>query len=297
MQCETVELKLDERLRGELPPREAAEVDTHLTGCRSCAAWRDELAALSGAARRLMGESPVSFKSLVLDHYALLETAEDPLWVVWSERGVRRITLAESPAGRFVDGYESAFKRPLEAGRLPGGFRRQILDAFHGHGPEEPEVDLPPLGGFEASVLETLLAIPHGEVRSYAWVAREAGRPRAVRAVGNACARNPVPFLLPCHRVVPTAGGLGGYAFGTGLKRTMLAREGLDVGHLEELGHRHVRYLGSRRGGFYCFPTCADARLLPSDDRLHLTSDEQALEMGLEPCDRCRPLGFREETS
>lgn len=78
---------------------------------------------------------------------------------------------------------------------------------------------------FERSVLEAALAIPPGETRPYAWVAASIGRPRAVRAVGSALARNPVPILIPCHRVVRGDGVVGRYLLGTGTKRALLAAE------------------------------------------------------------------------
>lgn len=73
-----------------------------------------------------------------------------------------------------------------------------------------------------ASVLES---IPYGETRTYAQVAEEAGSPRAYRAVGSACGSNPVPIIVPCHRVVPSNGGIGGYAGGAALKRRLLEME------------------------------------------------------------------------
>ena len=79
---------------------------------------------------------------------------------------------------------------------------------------------------FQQKILRLLQTIPRGEVRTYAWLARKAGRPRAARAVGNVMAGNPVPWLLPCHRVVPSQGGVGNYAFGSKMKRDLLHREG-----------------------------------------------------------------------
>ena len=76
-------------------------------------------------------------------------------------------------------------------------------------------VDLSGVAPFQRDVLETARRIPFGEVRSYAWIAREIRHPQAVRAVGTALGRNPVPLLVPCHRVLRSDGGVGGYLFGT----------------------------------------------------------------------------------
>ena len=85
--------------------------------------------------------------------------------------------------------------------------------------------DLSSLPRFTRSVLKITQRIPYGEVRTYLWVARQLGKPRATRAVGNALARNPIPIIIPCHRVVRSDGSLGGYALGLRRKREFLALE------------------------------------------------------------------------
>src|SRR5438046_4323307 len=96
------------------------------------------------------------------------------------------------------------------------------------------EFDLVMLRPFERIVLEQLRSIPKVQVRTYRDIAREIGHPGAVRAVGNACAKNPVPLIVPCHRVVRTDGGLGGYSLrgGTALKRRLLEGAGVAVATL-----------------------------------------------------------------
>jgi methylated-DNA-[protein]-cysteine S-methyltransferase len=79
---------------------------------------------------------------------------------------------------------------------------------------------------FQQAVWRALLEIPRGETRSYAWVARWVGRPGAARAVGQAVGVNPLPLLVPCHRVVASDGGLGGFGGGLEMKRTLLRWEG-----------------------------------------------------------------------
>jgi methylated-DNA-[protein]-cysteine S-methyltransferase len=85
--------------------------------------------------------------------------------------------------------------------------------------------DLSGLPRFTQAVLRITAKIPYGEVRSYRWIAQQIGKPRASRAVGNALARNPIPIIIPCHRVVRTDGSLGGYALGLGWKRRLLELE------------------------------------------------------------------------
>lgn len=86
-------------------------------------------------------------------------------------------------------------------------------------------LDLSGLGDFQRAVLAVAGEIPFGEVRSYHWIAERVGNPRAVRAVGAALGGNPVPLLIPCHRVVRSDGGLGGYIFGLPIKDQLLALE------------------------------------------------------------------------
>ena len=78
---------------------------------------------------------------------------------------------------------------------------------------------------FQWQVWKALAAIPYGETRSYSEVAAAIGRPTAVRAVARACATNPVAIAIPCHRVVPAAGGFGGYRWGVARKKQLLVRE------------------------------------------------------------------------
>jgi len=85
--------------------------------------------------------------------------------------------------------------------------------------------DLRGLPPFTQAVLKIASKIPYGEVRSYRWVAEQLGSPKAARAVGNALARNPIPIIIPCHRVVRTDGSLGGYALGLDWKKRLLELE------------------------------------------------------------------------
>lgn len=91
------------------------------------------------------------------------------------------------------------------------------------------EIDLSDGTPFQQAVWRALLEIPRGETRSYAWVAQRIGRPRAVRAVGQAVGSNPLPIVLPCHRVIGADGALHGFAGGLPLKAALLQAEGVSI--------------------------------------------------------------------
>ncbi len=86
-------------------------------------------------------------------------------------------------------------------------------------------LDLRPATAFQRAVWKAAATIPYGETRSYAWIAKRIGRPKAARAVGQALGANPVPVIIPCHRVITSAGALGGFTGGLPMKKRLLAME------------------------------------------------------------------------
>ncbi len=127
--------------------------------------------------------------------------------------------------------------------------------------------------------------VPLGEVRPYAWFAREAGSPKASRAVGTVMANNPVPLLIPCHRVVRNDGTTGQYAFGAEKKVGLLEREGVPVGELAG-----TPYLATPTTGIFCHATCRNARRIKPENRRRFRSAEAATNAGYRPCRVCRPV-------
>ena len=130
--------------------------------------------------------------------------------------------------------------RPAPAGRrrsprpCPAALADAISRRLAGERRVRIPLDLRGRTEFEVAVWTKALEIPRGEVRPYGWIAAEIGRPRAVRAVGTALGHNPVPLIVPCHRVVRTDGTIGQYSLGgPGNKRTILSAEGLDPAAME----------------------------------------------------------------
>lgn len=92
------------------------------------------------------------------------------------------------------------------------------------------EVDISHLGSFTRKVLNELRKIPYGETRSYGWLAKKVGKPGAARAVGQALKRNPIPIIIPCHRIIRDDGTIGGFSMGVNIKERLLALEGVKIG-------------------------------------------------------------------
>ena len=160
-------------------------------------------------------------------HTAQIETPIGRLRLASTARGLAYVELPH-PSGRSL---ESWLRRSLRGARREDGFAPnraaavQIVEYLEGKRTAF-ELALDPLGTeFQRGVWQALVAIPYGETRSYAEVARAVGRPDAVRAVGAANGANPLSIVVPCHRVIASDGSLGGYGGGLPLKARLLAME------------------------------------------------------------------------
>ena len=253
-------------------------------------------AAVEAALAGLTATAPARLRPAVLvevglaDAYARFDSPIGPLTVAWNGHGVSAVDAAADDATfearhRAVTGREAFALEALPARladaiarRLAGDRRVRIDLDLRGHSP------------FEQDVWAKALEIPRGEVRPYGWVAAEIGRPRAVRAVGTALGHNPVPLIVPCHRVVRTDGSIGQYSLGgPANKRTILRSEGLDPEGLEAQAAAGVRYVGSDTTRVVCMPTCQHARRIGDAHRVPFRSVRAAADAGYRPCRVCRP--------
>jgi methylated-DNA-[protein]-cysteine S-methyltransferase len=286
MQCRSVLTRVDALRTGELEAGERSAVHEHLATCQSCDVSVNDVDTLARSLKHLIAAPPRSCRDALADSYEQI----GDVWVVFSDKGLKMLRRG----GTFDELRAAWCERggcTLKSATLPEALRRQITAALEGEGVSKPKVDWDEdLSDLERDVLDTLTKIPRGEVRTYEWVARQVGRPKAVRAVGTVCARNHVPFVVPCHRVGPAAGGVGNYAYGSALKRELLRREGVDVDALEQLGREHVRYIGSKTSKVVCFPTCKDAKRIRDENRVPFRAAGEALEKGFRPCKRCQPF-------
>ncbi|HEX2374635.1 MAG TPA: methylated-DNA--[protein]-cysteine S-methyltransferase [Actinomycetota bacterium] len=254
--------------------------------------WRE----LAEGLRGLRAEPPATLRPAVLERVGLADALitvdgpAGPLLVAYNGRGISATAPGEDSDG-FAERFQARFRRPLRpADRPPARLVAQVERLLSpGRRATPPSFDLRGTSEFERAVLAKALEIPRGQVRPYAWVAGELRQPAAVRAVGAALGRNPVPVLIPCHRVVGSDGRLTGYAWGVPYKRALLAAEGADPDELERLGRRGTRFFGSDTTRIYCYPTCAHARRVTDHHRMTFTGAAQAAAAGYRPCRVCRP--------
>ena len=159
--------------------------------------------------------------------FHICETERGWMGLVFSEHGLRYTTL---PRQR----REEALREVAEMGAVEPMPERELADV-----PERVcalasgryenlavHVDWDGITGFRRTVLEQAMLIPHGETRTYKWLAEQAGNPRAARAAGRVMATNPLPIVVPCHRVIGSDGGLHGYGAGLPMKEALLRAEG-----------------------------------------------------------------------
>jgi O-6-methylguanine DNA methyltransferase len=224
------------------------------------------------------------------DRYAELPSPLGPILVAWNGRGISWVDRA-GDAAAFEERFARQVRRPIQRGdSVPAELARAVEARIAGDRRVRIPLDLRGRTEFEVAVWMKALEIPRGEVRPYGWIAAEIGRPKAVRAVGTALAHNPVPLVVPCHRVVRSDGTLGQYSLGgPGAKRTILAAEGLDPDAIEAGARSGLRFLGSDTTHIVCLPTCHNAKRITPRHRVPFRSLPAALAAGYRACRECRP--------
>jgi O-6-methylguanine DNA methyltransferase len=239
-------------------------------------AWRAALRA------ELVGAAPAV-------QYAPLATDVGDVWVAFLGNQLRLISgLAERD---FVAMAQRTLGMPPErAAAVPARLARRVLAAIAGQRQAVAAEELTGLTDFQRAVLAQTQRIPRGEVRSYAWIARAIGHPQAVRAVGTALAHNPLPLVIPCHRVIRTDGELGTYSGGGALRKdAILMHEGVNLPHLQTLAQAGLRFQGSRTTKIFCLPTCYSGKHMQERNRVFFHSAAEAAQSGYRPCKLCHP--------
>jgi methylated-DNA-[protein]-cysteine S-methyltransferase len=161
--------------------------------------------------------------------YGFMDSPVGELLVAVTDRGVVRVAFSSEVEDEVL--AELAARVSPRVLRLPARtdeVRRELDDYFAGSRRQfDIPVDWSLVRGFAQGVLRATAAVPFGKTTTYSQVADAAGSPRAYRAAGNALGSNPIPIVVPCHRVLHSGGGLGGYAGGLDRKKKLLAIEGV----------------------------------------------------------------------
>lgn len=170
--------------------------------------------------------SPMAMALGLKFRYTILGTAVGWVAICGSAAGLRLVTLPRSSREEALSAIGNSVKHAVDDPSAFGDLPCRLESYFGGRRVTfSDEVDLGCATAFEAAVWNVTRSIPYGETRSYAWVAGQIGSPRACRAVGGALARNCFPIVVPCHRVVASDGGLGGFRGGLAMKKLLLRLE------------------------------------------------------------------------
>ncbi len=215
----------------------------------------------------------------------IMEQLDMQLEAPISEDLLARLDLTASPLGisrvsmRRRIAAAPTSRSPGRVGALLDQARQELAEYFRGERTFfTVPVDLSGVPPFERAALDVASHIPYGEVRSYKWIAEQLGAPDGARAVGNAMAGNPVPIIVPCHRVVKTDGGLGGYSFGLFRKEALL-----------NLERKTTPYIGCASTRIYCRRGCRAEQRIAEGGRIKFSSPGDARSSGYRPCSLCRP--------
>ncbi|HZV76390.1 MAG TPA: methylated-DNA--[protein]-cysteine S-methyltransferase [Candidatus Babeliales bacterium] len=240
MRCRDVEALWDE-LRGECQASLKETVNGHLRACPSCQVMYEQYEGVAYCLSCLPLPQPsCDLAKKVIQHIAALKgklsapivlsavsTPVGRLYVGFKADRIVYVSLdtGESPH-EVAERAQRRLHRRVVRGDAPAWVVRALDRYFNTWTVDDATVDISDLTPFEQAALRAAARIPPGEVRSYAWVAMQIGRPKAARAVGRVMARNPLPFLFPCHRVVDSSGDLHNYYYGVEMKARLLEMEG-----------------------------------------------------------------------
>jgi methylated-DNA-[protein]-cysteine S-methyltransferase len=167
-------------------------------------------------------------KGLVEVAYASIDSPFGPVVLAATDRGVVRLNLPAYDADEFLARISTEISPAiLESPSRLDPVRRQLDEYFEGRLKKfRVPLDWQLIHGFQEKVLRATYSIPYGETLTYGEVATEAGNPRAFRAAGTALGRNPIPLIVPCHRVTRSGGDPGNYGGGPEMKKALLELEG-----------------------------------------------------------------------
>lgn len=305
--CLAVETDLIALAIGEASEESAARVRGHVGWCGSCGRELERYRAIDGVVGRMRasgaapgGERPAlerlaarlaELRRLRI-RYGVFPSPLGPILLARTQDGVSLVEYLGADGDPGASRLRGVDDETLEDPAALEDYYRELLEYLEGRRTRlEWPLDLRlARSDFHRGVLEATAAIPYGAVRSYAGLADAIGRPTASRAVAQALRWNPLPIVVPCHRVVGSSGALTGYAGDkVDLKRRLLAVEGVSTAAGSRISRR-VMYVTMSGEDFYCLPSCAWIPTAEHPQRFMLFGSRVHAEAaGLAPCSDCRP--------
>lgn len=306
-QCLAIEPDLVAAATGEATPDAALRVRAHVGVCRPCLDEFGRYRAIEGVVDRMRAAPSVDAEEtraregLVarlselrrrLITYGVFPSPLGTILIARTEDGVSLVEYLHGGTDVRTSRLSRLDEETVEDRAALEAFYRELLEYLEGRRTHlEWPIDLRlARSEFHRGVLRATAGIPYGAVCSYAGLAYEVGKPTASRAVAQALRWNPLPIVVPCHRVVGSSGALTGYAGDKlDLKRRLLAVEGVTTPGGARIP-RDAMYLTMRGETSYCLPTCA---WIPTAENPHrfvfFGSRARAEAAGLAPCSDCRP--------
>jgi methylated-DNA-[protein]-cysteine S-methyltransferase len=306
--CRDIEADLAAVAAGEAAPAAARGVEAHVAICSPCRDALSQYRAVEGlvadlrrapvpapdpALARAQLESRLADLRSRLVTFGIFASPLGPILIARSELGVSMVEYLSSEAAAASRLARLAGADAVESEPETEVLFRELLDYLHG---QRTRLDWPldfrwARSDFQRRVLEATARLPYGAVTSYGHIARDIGAPTATRAVAQALRWNPVPIVVPCHRVIGSSGDLTGYAGDkVTLKQRLLALEGVPVvihGALQV--ERRAMYVQYHAEAEYCVPTCGSLASMPLAELTLFGTRERAEAAGLAPCSSCRP--------
>ena len=309
--CAEIEHDLIAVASGEAGAAAAPRVHAHTAMCPPCArefsryealdralvGWRGAGApteALRHARQRLEGGLADLRRRLLIGR--VFDSPLGPLLIARSEEGVSLIEYLDEARGPLRSALaRHAGLELVEDGAEIEALYRDVLDYLTG---KRTRLDWPldlrlARSDFQREVLRATAAVPYGAVTSYLGIAGQIGQGKAVRAVAQALRHNPLPIVVPCHRIVGASGNLTGYAGSRlGLKEQLLGVEGVRTDHATaapRVARQTLYHYAPNDAHQYCLPTCGEIAQMPIGEVVLYASRDRAEGVGLSPCGDCRP--------
>lgn len=223
---------------GDLTPPDTDWVVEHAQGCRYCARMLEGYERIDRALDLIDTElnlpiPAANLAGLCTAGYGEVDSPVGPLMIASSEKGVCEIAFGEHETREaFLHHLRTRGYRPVQNQTAIAAVAEQLSEYFRGERDRfEVPLDVSGVTPFTREVLSATAQVPFGQLASYRGIAERIGKPAATRAVGNALGRNPIPVIIPCHRIVRSDSSLGGYTGGVRIKERLLSLEGVLLGH------------------------------------------------------------------